>query len=72
MFHIIAADEDEAPPSIDGCRIDHRKPGLPTACGCTSDPVTAEPPHEPQRQGQEAEHHDEGEQHLEGVLSLAE
>ncbi len=72
MLDIVAADEDQAPASVDRRRIDHREPRLASArCGIAQ-PLAAEAAHQPQGQRQQAEHHDEGEQHLETILSLAE
>src|SRR4051794_41444837 len=71
MLHVVAADEHEAAPSVDRCRVDHCEAGLASARRGIAEPLTAEPAHQPRGQPDQAEHHDDGDREAKTV-SLAE
>jgi hypothetical protein len=72
VLDVIASDEHKAPAAIDRCSIDDSETRLAPARRATAETLAAESAHNPQRQCQQAKHHDEGEQHFESILSPAE
>jgi hypothetical protein len=72
MFHVVAANEDEAAPSVDGGGIDDRQTRLAAAGRGIAQSITTEPAQPPEEGGQQADDHDKAEHQLDGVLTLAE
>jgi hypothetical protein len=72
VLDVVAPDQNQLPAAIYRRTINDREPRLASADGTAGEPLAAKPANEPQGQCEEAEHHNKGEQHLEGILSLAE
>src|SRR5205085_7044384 len=70
MLDIIAPDQHEAAPSVDGRRIDHGETGLAAALRGGADARGAETANEPEGQSNEGKHDDErnNEAHDQGAL----
>jgi len=72
MLHIVAADEHQATAVVDRGLVDQGKARLPAARRRTAEPPATEPPQQPVRHGQQAEHHDQKQQDFRTGLSFAE
>jgi hypothetical protein len=72
MLHIVAADEYEAPPAVDGRLVDHAEPRLASARRSAAEPPAAEPAQQPERQREQDKHHGHEENDLESALSFTE
>jgi len=56
MFHVVAPDEDQPPPGVDGGVVDHRKPRLSAAGAGAAESATAEAPNRPSGRADQTEH----------------
>jgi hypothetical protein len=72
VLDIVAADQDEPSPAVDVRLVNDGKSGLAPAHSAAGQPLPAEAAKKPQGQRQDTEHHDEEEQQLERIRSLAE
>jgi hypothetical protein len=72
VLDIVATDQDQPTPAVDGGCVDDGKPRLAPARGGGAQVSGAEAPHQPCGQSDQAEHHDEGEQESEAILPFAE
>ena len=72
MLHVVAADKDETPSAVDRCLIDDRQPRMAPARCAAAEPPTAEPAQQPERQREQAKHHDHEQNDFEATLSFAE
>jgi hypothetical protein len=67
VLEIVAADQDELAPSIHLGNVNDGEPRLASASPGIRQALAPNPAHEPQRQHEDTQCHDEREQHLEGV-----
>ena len=72
MLDVVAADKDEATPTVDRRLIDHGEPRLTAARCAAAEAPGAQPAQQPERQREQGEHHDHEEKDLEAALSFAE
>jgi hypothetical protein len=72
MLDVVAADKDEATPTVDRRLIDHGEPRLTAARCAAAKAPGAQPAQQPERQRERGEHHDHEEKDLEAALSFAE
>jgi hypothetical protein len=61
VFDIVAANQDKAPPSVDGCGVDYGEPRLPSTRSI-SKPVCPETPHQPCGETDKGQHHQKGDE----------
>jgi ribosomal protein L12E/L44/L45/RPP1/RPP2 len=65
MFDVVAANEHEAAAAVHVGLVDDGEPRLASARRAAAEPPAAEPAHQPERQREQAEHHDHEENDLE-------
>jgi hypothetical protein len=71
MFDIVTTDQEQASPSVHGCGVDYREPGLTAACARGAEALGAEATNKPSEKSDQDQHHRDGEQDT-PILSIAE
>jgi hypothetical protein len=70
VFDVVAANQDKAPPSINGCRVDYGKSRLPSARSI-SEPVCSKASHQPRGEADKRQHHQKGDEKAGGQRHLS-
>jgi hypothetical protein len=69
VFDVVTANQDKAPPSINGCCVDDGKPRLPSARSI-SEPIRSKAPHQPCGETDKRQHHQKGDEEAGGQRHL--